>query len=284
MVTLVSRLSRRQRLQDWVPQLPDTGTLVAALDVVRSTGLRNAATRPLAIEAPMAIEYNGIGYAVMMGTPIDLEDFVIGFSLSERLITRREDILEIDILEAEQGWVLRIQLGENHIQPVIERARQRVTESSCGLCGLENLQQVARPLPPITAPVWATGAALFAALGNLDGQQPLNAATGAAHGAAFCSHDGAVQLVREDVGRHNALDKLIGALAVRGIDPASGFFLLTARCSYELVEKTIVAGCPLLVTISAPTTFAVDRAKKHGLTLVSLARRDAMLILAGDLA
>jgi FdhD protein len=284
MVTLVSRLSLRQRLQDLVPQLPDTGTLVAALDVVRSTGLRNAATRPLAIEAPMAIEYNGIGYAVMMGTPIDLEDFVIGFSLSERLITRRDDILEIDILEAEQGWVLRIQLGEDHIQPVIERARQRVTESSCGLCGLENLQQVARPLPPITAPVWATGATLFAALGNLDGQQPLNAATGAAHGAAFCSHDGAVQLVREDVGRHNALDKLIGALAVRGIDPASGFFLLTARCSYELVEKTIVAGCPLLVTISAPTTFAVDRAKKHGLTLVSLARRDAMLILAGDLA
>jgi FdhD protein len=284
MVTLVSRLSPRQRLQDLVPQLPDTGTLVAALDVVRSTGLRNAATRPLAIEAPMAIEYNGIGYAVMMGTPIDLEDFVIGFSLSERLITRREDILEIDILEAEQGWVLRIQLGENHIQPVIERARQRVTESSCGLCGLESLEQVARPLPPITAPVCATGAALFAALDNLDGQQPLNAATGAAHGAAFCSHDGAVQLVREDVGRHNALDKLIGALAVRGIDPASGFFLLTARCSFELVEKTVVAGCPLLVTISAPTTFAVDRAKKHGLTLVSLARRDAMLILAGDLA
>jgi FdhD protein len=264
-----------------VPQLPDTGTLVAALDVVRSTGLRNAATRPLAIEAPMAIEYNGIGYAVMMGTPIDLEDFVIGFSLSERLITRREDILEIDILEAEQGWVLRIQLGENHIQPVIERARQRVTESSCGLCGLENLEQVARPLPPITAPVWATGAALFAALGNLDGQQPLNAATGAAHGAAFCSHDGAVQLVREDVGRHNALDKLIGALAVRGIDPASGFFLLTARCSFELVEKTVIARCPLLVTISAPTSLAVERAKAHNLTLVSLARADAMLVMAG---
>jgi FdhD protein len=141
-----------------------------------------------------------------------------------------------------------------------------------------------RPLPAISAPVEADGPAIFAALADLDGRQPLNRVTGAAHGAAFCTNTGEVVLVREDVGRHNALDKLIGALARQSIDPATGFFLLTARCSYELVEKTIIAGCPLLVTISAPTTLAVERAEAHGLTLVGLARPDAILLVAGCLA
>ncbi len=249
----------------------------ARVVVLRPDGSEIPGTRPLAIEAPVAIEYNGIGYAVMMATPVDLHDFAVGFSLSEQLIRTSGDILEIETLQAPHGWIVRIQLGSDHIAPVIERARQRVTESSCGLCGLENLEQVVRPLLPITARSTATNAALFAVLDNLDGRQPLNAQTGAAHGAAFCLNDGTVHIVREDVGRHNALDKLIGALAVAGVDPASGFFLLTSRCSYELVEKTIVAGCPLLVTISAPTTFAVERASAHGLKLVSLARRDAML-------
>jgi FdhD protein len=261
----------------------DIGFAATALTIVRSDGMRVEHTRPLAVEAPIAIEYNGIGYAVMMATPTDLDDFAIGFSRTEGLISRREDILDIVRVQAEHGWILRIQLSPEHIQPVIERARQRVTESSCGLCGLENLAQVVRPLPAISAAVGATSAAIFAALDNLEGQQPLNAASGAAHGAAFCTNDGAVALVREDVGRHNALDKLIGALAQREIDPASGFILLTARCSYELVEKTIIVGCPLLVTISAPTSFAVDRARAHGLALVSLARRDAILLTTGSL-
>lgn len=263
--------------------MSESGAAPVALHVIRPDGSQEGKTRALAIEAPVAIEYNGIGYAVMMATPADLDDFAIGFSLSERLVRTRQDILEIDTIAAESGTLLRIQLSADHIGPVIERARQRVTESSCGLCGLENLEQVVRPLPRIAARVGATAKALFAALESLSDQQPLNAATGTAHGAAFCSNDGAVQLVREDVGRHNALDKLIGALAVQGIDPASGFILLTSRCSYEIVEKTIIAGCPLLVTISAPTTFAVDRAAAHGLTLVSLARADSALIMTGEL-
>jgi FdhD protein len=254
-----------------------SGAVVANTQVLRPDSSVTPGTRPLAIEAPVAIEYNGIGYAVMMATPTDLHDFAVGFSLSERLIATPDDVREIDTIETAQGWIMRIRLSDDHIAPVIERARQRVTESSCGLCGLENLEQVVRPLLPITARSTATNAALFAALDNLDGRQPLNAQTGAAHGAAFCLNDGTVQLVREDVGRHNALDKLIGALATVGTDPATGFILLTARCSYELVEKTIIAGCPLLVTISAPTSFAVARAKAHGLKLVSLARHDAML-------
>ena len=237
-------------------------------------------TRTLAVEAPIAIEYNGIGYAVMMATPTDLDDFALGFSLSERLIERREDLLSVDVVEQANGVLLRVQITADRIGPIIERARMRVSESSCGLCGLESLEQVLRPLLPIKASPQADPAALFAALLALDRHQPLNATTGAAHGAAFCHNDGSIVLVREDVGRHNAFDKLIGALAVADISLASGFFLLTARCSYELVEKAIVSGCPLLVTISAPTTLAVERAAAHGLTLIALARPDAMLVVS----
>ncbi len=261
--------------------MAEDGAVVAALRVLRPDDSATPARRALAIEAPIAVEYNGIGYAVMMATPTDLHDFALGFSLSERLIERRDEIIEIDTVVTDHGRILRIQLKPDRIGPVFDRARQRVTESSCGLCGLESLEQVVRPLPPIMPGATASTLAIFAALADLDGKQPLNAATGAAHGAAFCTNAGAVQIVREDVGRHNALDKLIGALATAGIDPASGFFLLTARCSYELVEKTIISGCPLLVTISAPTSFAVARAQAHGLKLVALARKDAMLLMDG---
>jgi FdhD protein len=283
----MAKRAYRQRLLQQSPDLVkldlESGTTAVDLAVLKPGGSPADGKRVLAIEAPVAIEYNGIGYAVMMATPINLQDFAVGFSLSEQLIKSRADIIDIDVAEVEHGWILRIQIHEDCVQPVIDRARQRVTESSCGLCGLENLEQVVRPLPPITARVTATNAALFQALNDLGEKQPLNRATGAAHGAAFCSNDGTILMVREDVGRHNALDKLIGALSGGGIDPAMGFILLTARCSYELVEKTVTARCPLLVTISAPTTLAVERAKAHNLTLVSLARRDAMLVMAGAL-
>ena len=262
----------------------EPGTKVRTLGVLRPGKVQRETTdRHLAIESPIAIEYNGIGYAVMMATPIDLKDFAIGFSLSERLIAHRDDIVDVTCVDTDQGHILRIQIGADRLAPVVERARQRVTESSCGLCGLESLEQVMRPLPPISAQTDVSHDAVFAALAALRDHQPLNAATGAAHGAAFCSPEGAILVVREDVGRHNALDKLIGALATAGLLPANGFFLLTARCSYELVEKTIIAGCPLLVTISAPTTLAADRAAAHGLALIALARADAILGVSGRL-
>ncbi len=229
---------------------------------------------------PVAIEYNGIGYAVMMATPVDLHDFAIGFSLSERIVMHGDEVVDVDAIDQPDGWILRITIAAARMDPVIARARQRVSESSCGLCGLESLAQVMRPLPVITAKPSASAEALFLALAALRDHQPLNKATGAVHVAAFCSNDGAIALAREDVGRHNALDKLIGALATGSISPSSGFFLLSARCSYELVEKAITASCPLLVTISAPTTLAADRAAAHGLTLIALARSDAMLVVS----
>ncbi len=233
--------------------------------------------RAVIVEAPIAIEYNGIGYAVMMATPIDLEDFAVGFSLSERLVERAEQILAVDTHKADLGWILRIQLPPENAEKVFARARQRVSESSCGLCGMDNLEEVMRPLPPVTGRIDVPDVAIFSALSGLRTHQTLNAATGSAHAAAFCAPDGSIIMTREDVGRHNALDKLIGGLARAEIDIGTGFVLLTARCSLELAQKAIVANCPMLVTISAATDLAIETAAKSGLRLISLARADGAL-------
>lgn len=237
--------------------------------------------RSVPVEAPIAIEVGGIGYGVMMATPTDLNDYATGFALSEGLVAKAEEILDIQAHAVEGGFVVRLNLPPEGAQKAMARARTRVTESSCGLCGIDNIAQVLRPLPPVTARIHVDRQAISRALANLPEHQPLSRKTGAVHAAAFCRPDGEIVVAREDVGRHNALDKLIGALARQGIDPAGGFFLLTARCSYELVEKTVRAGCSMLVTISAPTTLAADRARQAGLTLVTLARPDAALVLNG---
>lgn len=235
--------------------------------------------RSLAVEAPVAFEYNGIAYAVMMATPIDLDDFAVGFTLAERLVDRAGEIIAVHIAEVELGWIIRIELPPERAAPVRERARLRLVEGSCGLCGIESIEQVMRPLGAIESDLSLTRAAIGQALAALEARQPFGRETGAMHAAAFCSTDGTVIALREDVGRHNALDKLLGAMARSAADPASGFLLLTARCSYELVEKAVRAGCPVLVTISAPTSLAVARATAAGLTLVSLARPDSALIV-----
>lgn len=235
-------------------------------------------SRALAVEAPVAIEINGIGYAVMMATPTDLEDFAFGFCLSERLVRSSDDLHSIQATKVESGgWMLRIQVAAPSAAPLIERVRLRVAEGSCGLCGLESLEQVLRPLAPVTARLDVTDAAIFAAVTALPAHQPLGARTRAAHAAAFCDPSGRILIVREDVGRHNALDKLIGACARADLSIAEGFVLLTARCSFELVQKVIVAGCPVLATISAPSTLAVEQAAAHGVRLIGLARDDSFL-------
>ncbi len=257
---------------------PEAGSARFGFSVLRpAAGQTETIERQLICETPIALEYNGIGYAVMMATPTDLQDFACGFSLSEGLIDSVSDIVSIDSHQTEQGWIVRLQLPQTNMTKIEARARQRVSESSCGLCGMDNLDEVMRALPPVTATLVVPDAAIFAALGALRTVQKLNAATGAAHAAAFCAADGAILCVREDVGRHNALDKVIGALAQSGTDASTGFFLLTARCSFELVQKTILANCPLLVTISAATDLAIKTAHTHGLRLVSLARPDSAL-------
>ena len=235
--------------------------------------------RSIPIEAPVAIEYNGIGYAVMMATPADLEAYATGLTLAEGLVDNAGEIEGVDVHRIDGGWIVRVTLPPERMGPVLDRARTRVSESSCGLCGIESIDQVLRPLPHVTSRISTTRGAIASALATLHDHQPLGASTGAAHVAAFCTPEGRILAAREDVGRHNALDKLIGTLALQSVDPAGGFILLSARCSYELVEKTVRAGCPMLVTISAPTSLAVERARAAGLTLVALARADSALVL-----
>jgi FdhD protein len=258
--------------------LPEAGTTSFRFSVLRPDGGQaETIERQLITETPVAIEYNGIGYAVMMATPVDLADFAIGFSLSEQLIDNAAEIQAFDCHRTEKGWIVRIQLPPEKAEKVYARARQRVSESSCGLCGMDNLDEVVRELPHVAARLDVADQAIFSALASLREQQKLNAATGAAHAAAFCASDGSILIVREDVGRHNALDKVIGAIAQSGKTASTGFLLLTARCSFELVQKAILANCPVLVTISAATDLAATTAAANGLRLVSLARPDSAL-------
>jgi FdhD protein len=238
-------------------------------------------TREWVPEAPVALEFNGLSYAVMMATPADLEDFARGFALTEGLAKSPAEVTDVAVAETDLGWIVRASLAGLGVDKLTERVRARVAESSCGLCGIENLEAVARPLPKVPAHAALDEAAIFAALASLRDHQPLTRLTGAAHAAAFCDEAGAIRTVREDVGRHNAMDKLVGALAAATEDPdndiSRGFILSTARCSYEIVEKAVRAGATRLVTVSLPTSMAVARAKEAGLSLWSLAREDSVL-------
>lgn len=228
-------------------------------------------------EVPVALEYNGLSYAVMMATPSDLEDFARGFALTEGLARTPAEISDVAVAQVEHGWIARTQLTGLGIEKLTERVRTRVAESSCGLCGIENLEAVNTPLPQVAAHEPLVPQAIFTALAALRDHQPLTRATGAAHAAAFCAPDGTILHAREDVGRHNAMDKLVGALAQAAQDPGAGFILSSARCSYEIVEKAVRAGATRLVTISLPTSMAVERARAAGLSLWCLARDDSVL-------
>jgi FdhD protein len=246
---------------------------------VRVDGSRHSVSRQWVPEAPIALEFNGLAYAVMMASPSDLEDFATGFALSEGLAARADEVCDLAIAEVEHGWIVRAMLSGLGAEQLGERVRARVAESSCGLCGIENLEQVARPLPQVAPHVAIDPNAIFAALAALKTLQPLGQATGAAHAAAWADRDGAIGCIREDVGRHNALDKLVGAMAREGRGLAGGFVLSTARCSYEIVEKAARGGATTLVTVSLPTSMAVDRASAAGLSLWVLARDDSVLLV-----
>ncbi|HCF24376.1 MULTISPECIES: formate dehydrogenase accessory sulfurtransferase FdhD [unclassified Novosphingobium] len=246
---------------------------------IRPDGSSRGVTRSWVPEVPVALEFNGLSYAVMMATPQDLEDFAIGFALNEGLAASPAEVADIAVAEVEQGWIVRAALSGLGIDKLTERVRSRVAESSCGLCGIENLAEVARALPVVPPHRAIEPAAIFAALAQLRDHQPLGRATGAAHAAAHVAADGAIGLVREDVGRHNALDKLVGAMARCGQALSPGFVLSTARCSFEIVEKAVRAGATTLVTVSLPTSMAVARGKSAGLSLWVLARDDEVTLV-----
>lgn len=246
---------------------------------IRPDGSRRPAGRIWVPESPVALEFNGLAYAVMMATPTDLEDFATGFALTEGLASTADEIHDLAVAEVEQGWIARSSLSGLGIDKLQDRVRARVAESSCGLCGIENLAEVARPLPKVASHAAIAPEAIFRALNALRDHQPLTRETGAAHAAAWVAPDGTIGCVREDVGRHNAMDKLVGAMARDGHALASGFILSTARCSYEIVEKAVRAGASTLVCVSLPTSLAVERAGVAGLSLWALARDDSVLLV-----
>ena len=236
-------------------------------------------------EVPVALVYNGISHAVMMASPADLEDFARGFSLSEGIIENASEIRGVEALPHEKGIELNIDLAPEKFWRLKERRRTMAGRTGCGLCGIDSLEEVARDLPRLPDGLASDGgrislAAIERGLAALPAAQIWNVEARALHAAAFCDAAGNLLLVREDVGRHNALDKLIGGLLKAGIGPASGFALITSRCSVEMAQKAIVAGMRILVAVSAPTLMARRLAESNNLTLAALARRDSLLAVA----
>ncbi|MEG3079324.1 formate dehydrogenase accessory sulfurtransferase FdhD [Halomonas sp. 5021] len=231
----------------------------------------------LALERPVALVYNGISHAVMMASPTDLEEFALGFSLSEGILADVTECYDLDIHEAPQGFTVHLTIASQRMAELKQRRRSLTGRTGCGLCGTEALEQAIRPIPHVVAPPVSDGA-IQRALQELAAHQPLQAATGASHGAAWCNAQGRIQRLCEDVGRHNALDKLIGALAREASPLDEGFALVTSRASYEMVHKCASAGIGALVAVSAATALAVEQAQASGLLLAGFARPGRHLI------
>jgi FdhD protein len=240
---------------------------------VRIDGARSADdSGRVAEEVPVAFVYGGKPHVVMMCTPADLEDLAIGFTLSEEIVSRRTDISRLDLVRHARGIEIQMELPPEAQARVADRTRALAGRTGCGLCGIDAIDNAIRAPRRIDSPARFRHSAIVAAGEQLGARQPLNNDTRAVHAAAFAAADGTLKVVREDVGRHNALDKVIGALARARTDASTGFFVVTSRASYELVQKVAVAGAPLLAAVSRPTGMAIRFAEDAGLTLVGLLR------------
>ncbi len=235
-------------------------------------------TRAVAVEAPVQVVFGGVPFAVMMATPQDLEDFAAGFVLTEQIAESLADVRGIEVEAVEDGWRLNVALTSQRLQAHLARGRAMSGRTGCGLCGIEDFSQMPSPSPLDDRRAPIEPSAIRAAIGELDAWQPLNRLTRAVHAAAWCGRDGKILLSREDVGRHNALDKAIGALARAGVAPDSGFFVITSRCSFEMVAKAAIFGNGTLVSVSAPTSLALERARRFGVRLIAVARGDHALV------
>ena len=226
----------------------------------------------IAAEVPLALTYNRVSHVVMMATPLDLEDFAVGFSITEGLIGGLDDLKGIAIIPRQGGIELAMTISEDWFDRLATQRRNMAGRTGCGLCGAENIEQALRNPASVARVISVSHAALQKAVSGLETHQPIQAETGATHGAAWCDLDGEIVLLREDVGRHNALDKLIGSLYRSRFDRSSGFALVSSRASYEMVYKAAAAGIELLMAVSAPTTLAVEFAERSGVSLVGFAR------------
>lgn len=247
--------------------------------VVRPGGF--AARDDVIEEVAVAFEYNGISHTVMLATPADLEDFAVGFSLSEGVVSHAGEIRDIDIEETHEGIVLHLEIASASFFQLKQRRRSLAGRTGCGLCGAESLCQVVRELPVVEDNLIPGLDALRDAIHALPPEQRLQRSTGAVHAACHVSIDGSIGHVREDVGRHNALDKTLGGIA-RGSGDRNGGLLVTSRASFEMVQKTAALGFGLLAAVSAPTAAAVRLAQRLNLTLIGFVRGKNCVIYSGD--
>ena len=223
-------------------------------------------------EVPIAFVYNRRNYAVMMGTPDDLVDFAVGFSLTEEIIRRADEIKSLDVHLSEKGAGFRFKISANALEKLdlTMRRRNMVGSSSCGLCGLENADMLFKVLPKVSdKPTELSSAAMSKAMMAMNAAQPLNQKTRSVHAAAWVTLGGVIDLIREDVGRHNALDKLLGAMALAETNVKEGFVLMSSRCSYEIVEKAARRGVTAILSISGPTAFALRKAQEANMAIYS---------------
>jgi FdhD protein len=234
----------------------------------------------VAEEVPVALVYHDVPHVVMLATPQDLEDYAVGFTLSEGLVAGMDEIRGVSVTQGEGVADVHVSVAWERFTALLQRRRNLAGRTGCGLCGAETAADAIREVAPVREGPEVTAAQLHAAIEELRGRQPINARTGSVHAAAWVLPGRGIQLVREDVGRHNALDKAIGALARGGADFTAGFMLVTSRASYEMVQKCATLGIPMLAALSAPTAFAVRLAQRSGLTLVAFARADRHVVYA----
>ncbi|WP_313616281.1 formate dehydrogenase accessory sulfurtransferase FdhD [Agrobacterium sp.] len=241
--------------------------------ISRHGGVIAQGRRSVPEEVPIAFSYGGSTHAVMMGTPADLEDFAVGFSLTEGIIRDMSEVVDIEILEAGSGFDVQVMLGDNQADALRARRRHMAGPVGCGLCGIESIEQAIRPVPDVSSVRQDVSFGDIVAVIRLlsDGQQ-LNHETRAVHGAGFYIPGEGLLAVREDVGRHNGLDKLVGAVLRAGRRGHEGVVAVTSRISVEMVQKAAILGSPVLLAISAPTALAIETAEQAGVTLVALVR------------
>jgi FdhD protein len=231
-------------------------------------------------ETPVALVYHGVPHVVMLATPADLEDYAVGFTVSEGLVESPREIQSVEVERGAESIEVRIGIAGERFAELLRKRRNLTGRSGCGLCGSETVEEAIRPPVKVPPGPRVSAADLHAALVQLESQQPVNARTGSIHAAAWVVPNDGIKLVREDVGRHNALDKVIGALVRSEADMTAGYALITSRASFEMVQKAATAGISFVAAVSAPTALAIRMAEQTGLTLVGFARRHSHVVYA----
>lgn len=243
-------------------------------------GELSSGTRVLPEETAVALTYNRTAHAVMMATPADLEDFAIGFSLTEGVVERPQEIEELAVVPSDKGIELRMWIGEDRGAAFHDRRRHIAGPTGCGLCGMDSLAEAMRPARVVSSDLRLAAEDVRRAIATLPSAQTINRQTRAVHGAAYWEPQAGLLALREDVGRHNAVDKLAGALARQSLGARNGLLLLTSRVSIEMVQKAAAIGAPIVVAVSVPTALAVRTAEASGITLIAVARDDGFEIFS----